>query len=69
VWFDYFERHLIYYFVAGIWIFQIVFSIAWLKYFQFGPFEWLWRSLSYWKRQPMKRTTTMLAPGVAPVAI
>ncbi|MFO8236034.1 MAG: DUF418 domain-containing protein [Bacteroidales bacterium] len=33
---------------------QIVFSKWWLKRFRFGPFEWLWRSLTYGKIQPMK---------------
>ncbi len=32
---------------------QIVFSRWWLRHFRFGPFEWLWRSLTYWKFQPM----------------
>jgi uncharacterized protein len=36
---------------------QIPFSIYWLKHFRFGPFEWLWRSLTYLKWQPMKRLT------------
>ena len=45
------------YFVAGaVWIFQIIFSSIWLRYFLFGPFEWLWRSATYWKRQPMKKS-------------
>ena len=34
---------------------QISFSIYWLKHFRFGPFEWLWRSLTYLKWQPLKR--------------
>ncbi|MCF6410799.1 DUF418 domain-containing protein [Pseudalkalibacillus salsuginis] len=34
---------------------QLVYSHYWLKYFHFGPFEWLWRSLTYKQRQPMKR--------------
>jgi uncharacterized protein len=25
----------------------------WLRYFRFGPFEWLWRSLTYMKVQPI----------------
>tara|TARA_B100001245_G_scaffold73170_1_gene51859 strand:- start:649 stop:1023 length:375 start_codon:yes stop_codon:yes gene_type:complete len=41
--------------VSGIWAFQIPFSAWWLKRFQFGPFEWLWRSLSYMKQQPLMR--------------
>ena len=32
---------------------QIVFSRWWLRHFRFGPFEWLWRSATYWKFQPM----------------
>ncbi len=32
---------------------QVIVSLVWLRYFRFGPFEWLWRSLSYWKRQPL----------------
>ncbi len=34
---------------------QIPFSIYWLKHFRFGPFEWLWRSLTYMKWQQFKR--------------
>jgi uncharacterized protein len=37
-----------------IWAFQLVASKIWLDYFRFGPAEWLWRSLTYWKRQPMR---------------
>jgi uncharacterized protein len=35
-------------------ILQIIFSKWWLSKFQFGPFEWLWRCLTYKKIQPMK---------------
>ena len=45
--------------VLAIWIIQLIASPIWLKHYRFGPFEWLWRSLAYWKRQPMKRS----APG------
>ncbi|MEA3337569.1 MAG: DUF418 domain-containing protein [Chloroflexota bacterium] len=34
---------------------EVVFSIWWLARFRFGPMEWLWRTLSYGKRQPMRR--------------
>ncbi len=47
--------HQLYYVVFVVWIFQIIFSAIWLQYFRFGPFEWLWRSLTYWKLQPMKK--------------
>jgi uncharacterized protein len=46
--------HQLYYIVFSVWIFQLIFSTIWLRYFRFGPFEWLWRSLTYWKKQPMK---------------
>ncbi|MGD2120693.1 MAG: DUF418 domain-containing protein [Gemmatimonadota bacterium] len=33
---------------------MVLFSTWWLKRFRFGPFEWLWRSSTYWKLQPMR---------------
>jgi uncharacterized protein len=42
-------------FVAGVLGFQLWFSPWWLARFRFGPAEWLWRSLSYWKLQPMPK--------------
>ena len=33
-----------------ILVLQIVISNIWLRHFKFGPFEWLWRSLTYKKR-------------------
>lgn len=50
-----YKFHQLYYVVAAVWIFQMIFSTIWLNYFRFGPFEWVWRSLTYWKKQPMKR--------------
>ena len=40
--------------VLAIWIFQLWVSPIWLKHFRFGSAEWLWRSLTYWRIQPMK---------------
>jgi uncharacterized protein len=40
--------------VAAIILFQVIASTLWLKAFRFGPLEWLWRSLTYLKVQPMK---------------
>jgi uncharacterized protein len=39
-----------------IYALQIPFSMWWLRRFQFGPMEWLWRSLTYGAWQPMRRT-------------
>ncbi|NMO19056.1 DUF418 domain-containing protein [Pyxidicoccus fallax] len=45
---------------------QVVFSHLWLSRFRFGPAEWVWRSLTYGKAQPMRRDDR---PGQqAPVA-
>ncbi len=41
--------------VFGVWILQLWISPLWLKHFRFGPAEWLWRSLTYWKVQPMRQ--------------
>ncbi len=38
--------------VLAIWTFQLFVSPIWLRYFRFGPAEWLWRSLTYWRVQP-----------------
>lgn len=51
------HRFEIYYVVAGTWLLQIIYSHIWLRYFQFGPLEWCWRSLTYWKKQPMKKNS------------
>lgn len=41
--------------VLGVWVLQLVASPLWLSRFRFGPVEWLWRSLTYWKLAPMRR--------------
>jgi uncharacterized protein len=49
------ERYQLYYVVFAIWAAQLVISPLWLRHFRFGPVEWLWRSLTYMKWQPMLR--------------
>jgi uncharacterized protein len=48
------QRYQLYYVVLGIWLVQLIASPLWLHYFRFGPAEWLWRSLTYGTRQPMR---------------
>jgi uncharacterized protein len=38
-----------------IYVFQVYFSNRWLTNHYFGPVEWLWRSITYKKKQPWKR--------------
>jgi uncharacterized protein len=41
---------------AAIFLLLIPLSHWWMKRFRYGPAEWLWRSMTYLKRQPMKRS-------------
>jgi len=41
--------------VFAIFAIQIPLSNWWLERFQFGPLEWIWRSLTYRQLQPMRR--------------
>lgn len=59
------ERHQLYYLAFAIWAFQLVISPIWLRHFYFGPMEWLWRSLTYLRRQPFRRAVTLGRPAVA----
>lgn len=43
--------------VLVIWVFLMIFSTVWLKFFRYGPFEWIWRSLTYGKLQPLSKPT------------
>jgi len=33
---------------------QVLLSVWWIRRFRFGPVEWLWRTLTYGKLQPMR---------------
>lgn len=39
---------------VAIYAAQVPLSVWWLRRFRFGPVEWLWRTLSYGRRQPMR---------------
>ena len=42
------------YVVAAVWALNLIVSPLWLRIFAFGPLEWMWRSLTYWRRQPFR---------------
>lgn len=47
--------HIIW-FYAIVWLLvEIVFSTYWLKQFRYGPAEWVWRQLTYWKRLQLRK--------------
>ena len=47
--------------VFAIYAAQLVIAPRWLRHFRFGPLEWLWRSLTYGKRQPFRCVAIRLA--------
>jgi uncharacterized protein len=61
-WYGQLSRVEVYSVVLLIWALQLIGSQWWLRYYRFGPLEWLWRSLVYWQRQPMRRRLVS-APG------
>jgi uncharacterized protein len=58
------SRAEVYIVVAGICAVMLLWSKPWLERYQYGPLEWLWRSLARGRRQPMRRL-----PAAAPAAV
>jgi uncharacterized protein len=48
------DRGVLPLFVIAIWVVQLAISPWWLRRYRFGPAEWLWRSLTYRQRQPLR---------------
>jgi uncharacterized protein len=45
----------------GFFIFQVIFAHLWFRHFTYGPVEWLWRNLTYFKIYPMVRQKPSVA--------
>ncbi|WP_300973768.1 DUF418 domain-containing protein [Sphingomonas sp. LHG3406-1] len=41
--------------VLAAWALMLLWSRPWLERFRYGPLEWAWRSLTYWRLEPMRR--------------
>jgi uncharacterized protein len=41
--------------VIAVWVLQLVWSPLWLKRFEMGPLEWVWRCLTYGRRMPFRK--------------
>ncbi len=52
------DRLSVYAVLATIFLLQIAFSFYWLSRYRFGPLEWLWRTLTYGEKQPMRRSAS-----------
>jgi uncharacterized protein len=48
--------------VIAIFMCQLIISTLWLRNFQFGPVEWLWRIATYLRIPRMRRTLALEAP-------
>jgi len=57
------ERWELYLVVLAVWAVQLGVSKPWLDRFRYGPFEWAWRSLARWERQPFRRGPTLAPAG------
>lgn len=51
-------RAALYLFCFGMWAAMLLWSKPWLDRFNYGPLEWIWRSLSRRQLQPMRKTAT-----------
>jgi uncharacterized protein len=53
-WFGRLDRFQLLGVVLSVWVLQLTVSPLWLRYFRFGPMEWLWRSLTYRRLYPLR---------------
>lgn len=49
--------------VPLVWLVMLAWSKPWLERFNYGPFEWVWRSLSRGKLQPMRKKRPQPLPA------
>ncbi|MDH5445398.1 MAG: DUF418 domain-containing protein [Gammaproteobacteria bacterium] len=52
-----FERYQLIFICLIVWLIQIIFSLVWLKFFYYGPLEWVWRTLIYGRPQKFRKQT------------
>lgn len=45
----------LYGFVLALWALMLLWSQPWLLRWRYGPFEWVWRSLTRWRLEPMRQ--------------
>lgn len=49
--------------LTAIYLVQIPLSVYWLRYFRYGPLEWLWRCVTYRRVAPLRAQTPAAAPA------
>ena len=51
-----------------LFLVQVLLSVWWLNRYRFGPAEWLWRTLAYGRKLPLRRTSASPAGPVSAAA-
>lgn len=49
------DRGELYLVMLAAWVLMLAWSRPWLARFRYGPLEWLWRCLTYWRLFPLLR--------------
>jgi uncharacterized protein len=49
--------------VLAAWALMLAWSKPWLERFRYGPLEWVWRSLTYWRVEPLRRASPLPLGG------
>lgn len=49
--------------VLAVWALQLTWSPLWLKWFEMGPFEWVWRCLTVGRLLPLSKDGAKVAAG------
>ena len=63
-WFGSLSRAELWWVVIAMWVLMLAWSKPWLDRFHYGPLEWLWRGLARWRRQPMRKGSSLPATPV-----
>jgi uncharacterized protein len=63
------QRYQLLYVVFAVWALLLIVSPIWLRHFRYGPMEWVWRSLTYWRKQPMRLREPVRAPQLEPSTV
>ena len=53
----------------ALFVAQVYMSRWWLSRFRFGPLEWIWRSVTHWKVQPLRIERPVATPRLVMEAI